>query len=200
VRALGRRAAVVRADVTREDEVEGMAGEVRAFVPALHVLVNGAGIYPTGSLETLTLEEWERVMAINVGGPFLVTRAVLPLLRAAGGGARVLGIGSVMARRGAAGMLHYATSKAALEGFTRALARELAPDGITANVVVPSMVRTGTVERLYPGEEGPSIAEQLVPGFQEPDDVVPLLVWLASAESGWTTGQTILCEGGRHFV
>jgi 3-oxoacyl-[acyl-carrier protein] reductase len=200
VRGLGRRAAVVQADVTREDEVERMAGQVRDFAPALHVLLNGAGIYPTGSLETLTLDEWERVMAVNVRGPFLVTRALLPLLRAAGGGARVLGLGSVMARRGVGGMLHYATSKAALEGFTRALARELAPDGITANVVVPSMVRTETAETLYPGEEVPVIAEQLVPRYQEPDDLVPLLCFLASPASEWTTGQTILAEGGRHFV
>src|SRR3954469_464589 len=190
VRNLGRRAAVVRADVTREDEVALMAAEVAEFAPALHVLLNGAGVYPTGTLETLTLDEWEHVMAVNVRGPFLVTRALLPLLRAAGGGARVLGLGSVMARRGVAGMLHYATSKAALEGFTRALARELAPDGITANVVVPSMVRTETAETLYPGEEVPVIAEQLVPRYQEPDEIVPLLVFLASAASDWTTGQT----------
>jgi 3-oxoacyl-[acyl-carrier protein] reductase len=198
-RALGRRALVVQADVTDEAEVARMLDEVRAFAPALHVLLNNAGVYPAGSLETLTLEEWERVLAINVRGPFLVTRAALPLLRAAGGGARVINVGSVMDLRGVAGMLHYVTSKAAVAGFTRALARELAPDGITANVVVPSMVRTETSETLYPGAEDAVVAEQLVPRLQEPDDLVGLFVYLASPASEWTTGQTILAEGGRHF-
>lgn len=200
VRALGRRALVVQADVTDEACVAAMLEQVADFAPTLHVLLNNAGVYPAGSIETLTLAEWERVLAVNVRGPFLVTRAALPLLKAAGGGARIVSIGSVMNRRGVAGMLHYITSKAALEGFTRALAAEVAPYGITANVVVPSMVRTGTAERDYPGAEVPVIADQLIPRYQEPEDLVGLLVFLASPASEWTTGQTILADGGRVFA
>lgn len=194
----GGRATAVRADVTDEAEVEAMMEEVAAFVrPAgLHVLFNNAGVYPSGSLETLSIEEWDRVMAINARGPFLCTRAALPLLKAAAD-ARVINIGTVMAYRGTPDMLHYISSKSALIGFTHGLARELALYGITVNCVVPSMVQTATAERDYPGAEAAVIAEQAIQRYQQPEDVVGLLVFLASPASGFTTGQTILADGGR---
>ena len=129
-----------------------MAEAVSAFVGdrGLHVLFNNAGVYPPGSLESLSAEEWDRVFAVNARGPFLVTQAVLPLLTAAED-ARVINIGTVMAYRGAPGNLHYAAAKASLIGFTRVLARELAPRGITVNMIVPSMVETETAETRLPG-------------------------------------------------
>jgi len=197
----GRRAAVVQADITNVGEVETMMGDVAEFVGdgGLHVLFNNAGVYPRGSLESLSVEEWDRVMAINARGPFLCTRAGLPLLKAASE-ARVINIGTVMAYRGIPGMLHYIASKSAVIGFTRVLARELAPDGITVNCVSPSMVQTETAERDYGGDEVSVIAEQAIQRYQQPEDLVGLLVFLASESSGFVTGQTILADGGRIFL
>jgi 3-oxoacyl-[acyl-carrier protein] reductase len=195
VRALGRRADTVQADVTRAEEVRQML----AAQDALHVLFNNAGVYPPGTLDSLTEEEWDEVFAVNARGPFLVTQAALPLLAAADE-ARVINIGTVMAYRGAPGNLHYVAAKASLIGLTRVLARELAPRGITVNMVVPSMVETETAERDYPGISDGVVADQAIRRYEQPEDLVGLLVFLASCESAFVTGQTILIEGGRTFL
>jgi len=198
IRSLGRRATTVQADVTSAVEVERMMAGVAGFARpgGLHVLFNNAGVYPSGSLESVEVEEWDRVMAINARGPFLCTRSALPLLKQAGD-ARVINIGTVLTYRGTPGMLHYIASKSALIGLTHGLARELAPHGITVNCVVPSMVQTETAERDYAGDEAEAVAEQAIQRYQQPEDIVGLLVFLASPGSGFVTGQTILADGGR---
>ena len=198
IRALGGRAETVQADVTNAAEVERMMGDVAEFVGpgGLHVLFNNAGVYPPGSLESLDVDEWDGVFAINTRGPFLCSRYALPLLKAAAD-ARIINIGTVMTYRGTPGMLHYISSKSALIGFTHALARELAPHGINVNCVVPSMVHTETAERDYGGVEAMVIPEQAIQRYQEPEDLVGLLVFLASPASGFITGQTIVADGGR---
>jgi len=201
IRSLGRRAMTVQADVTRVGEVRRMLSEVREFTgdAGLHVLFNNAGVYPPGTLESLTVEEWDRVFDVNARGPFLVTQAALPLLTAADE-ARVINIGTIMAYRGGPGNLHYAAAKSSLIGFTRVLARELAPRGITVNMVVPSMVGTETAETDYPGISEGIVADQTIRRYQQPEDLIGLLVFLASRESAFTTGQTILADGGRSFL
>jgi 3-oxoacyl-[acyl-carrier protein] reductase len=201
IRSLGRRAISVQADITSGADVARMVEEVGEFVGAggLHVLFNNAGIYPPGTLESLTVDEWDRVFAVNARGPFLVTKAALPLLEAADD-ARVINIGTIMAYRGGPGNLHYAAAKSSLTGFTRVLARELAPRGITVNIVVPSMVETETAERDYPGVSDAIVADQAVRRYQQPEDLVGLLCFLASRESAFTTGQTIMADGGRAFL
>jgi len=195
IRALGRRAETVQADVTRGDEVRRML----AAQERLDVLFNNAGVYPPGTLESLTEEEWDEVFAVNARGPFLVTQAALPLLAAADE-ARVINIGTVMAYRGAPGNLHYVAAKASLIGLTRVLARELAPHGITVNMIVPRMVETETAERDYPGISDGVVADQAILRYEQPEDLIGLLVFLASRESAFVTGQTILIEGGRTFL
>jgi NAD(P)-dependent dehydrogenase (short-subunit alcohol dehydrogenase family) len=199
---LGGRAACVQADVTRPREVESMLAEVESFAgePGLHLLFNNAGVYPPGSLEDLTVEEWDHVIAVNVRGPFLCTKAALPLLRQAAmttGRARVINIGSVMPYLGLPGFIHYSTAKSALTGFTHSLARELAPDGITVNCVVPSMVATETATEGNPGWEEWVLAQQAVKRVQQPEDLGGTLLFLASDASDFMTGQTIVVDGGR---
>ena len=162
------------------------------------MLVNNAGIYPPGSIESLTAEEWDRVFAVNARAPFLVTQAALPLLRRAGN-ARVINVGTVMFHRGVPGSLHYVASKGAVLGLTHSLARELGPDGITVNCLVPSMVDTDTANELGI-EVAAIVAEQVVPEYQKPDDLVGAILWLASPASRFTTGQTVMAEGGRIFL
>jgi NAD(P)-dependent dehydrogenase (short-subunit alcohol dehydrogenase family) len=195
IRTLGGRAQTAQADVTNPKDVRRML----AGVDELHVLFNNAGIYPPGTLESLTVEEWDAVFAVNARGPFLVTQAALPLLTAADE-ARVINIGTIMAHRGGPGNLHYAAAKSSLIGLTRVLARELAPRGVTVNMIVPSMVGTETAERDYPGISDAIVADQAIRRYEQPEDLVGLLVFLASRESAFVTGQTILIEGGRTFL
>jgi 3-oxoacyl-[acyl-carrier protein] reductase len=175
-----------------------MMDEVAEFVGerGLAVLFNNAGIYPEGSLETLSVEEWDRVVAVNVRGPFLCSRAALPLLKRAAG-ARIINVGSVMPFLGVPGMLHYATSKAAIVGFTHCLARELAEYGINVNCVVPSMVATRTALTDYPGAEEWAISQQAIKRYQQPEDLLGALLFLATPASDFMTGQTVVVDGGR---
>jgi 3-oxoacyl-[acyl-carrier protein] reductase len=198
IRGQGRRALAVAADVTAVESVDRLMEAVSDFVGpvGLSILFNNAGVYPAGSLETLAVDAWDRVIAINVRGPFLCCRAALPLLKRAGG-ARIINIGSVLSSLGAVGMLHYATSKAAITGFTRSLARELADDGINVNCIVPSMVATDTALTDYPGVEEWAISQQAIRRYQEPADLIGGLVFLASSASDFMTGQTLVIDGGR---
>ena len=201
IEGLGGRAIAVGADLTRPEEIGPMVAEVDAFAgeSGLGVLVNNAGVYPPGTIETLTVEEWDRVFALNSRAPFLVTQAALPLLRRAGA-ARVINIGTVMFHRGAPTSLHYVASKGAVMGFTHSLARALGPEGITVNCLVPSIVGTDTVNRTHAASVPVVVAEQSVPHYQQPDDLVGAILWLASPASAFTTGQTIMADGGRIFL
>jgi 3-oxoacyl-[acyl-carrier protein] reductase len=200
IEAGGGRAAAFGADLSRPELIEPLLAEVGEFAGerGLGVLVNNAGIYPSGSIESLTLEEWDHVFAVNARAPFLVTQAALPLLRRAGN-ARVINVGTVMFHRGAPGSLHYVASKGAVLGLTRSLARELGPDGITVNCLVPSMVDTDTANSLGT-EVAAIVSEQVVKEYQQPDDLVGAILWLASPASRFTTGQTVMAEGGRIFL
>jgi 3-oxoacyl-[acyl-carrier protein] reductase len=197
------RAARFQADVTQEDEVDRMMAAVDEFAgdSGLHLLFNNAGIYPPGSLEDVSVEDWDRVIAVNVRGPFLCTKAALPLLRRAAstsGRARIVNIGSVMPYLGIPGFVHYATAKAALSGFTHSLARELAPDGITVNCIVPSQVATETAHATAgPGWEPGILTQQAVQRIQQPEDLLGTLLFLASPASDFVTGQTVVLDGGR---
>jgi NAD(P)-dependent dehydrogenase (short-subunit alcohol dehydrogenase family) len=195
----GHRAAAFGADLARPELIAPLLAEVAEFAEgALGVLVNNAGIYPPGSIESLTAEEWDRVFALNARAPFLVTQAALPLLRRAGD-ARVINVGTVMFHRGAPGALHYVASKGAVMGLTHALARELGPDGIAVNCLVPSMVGTDTANS-FGADVAAVVAEQVVQEYQQPDDLVGAILWLASRASRFTTGQTVMAEGGRIFL
>jgi 3-oxoacyl-[acyl-carrier protein] reductase len=198
IRAAGGRAVAVQADVTDATEVERMLAEVAEFAGdgGLHVLFNNAGIYPPASFEDVSVEDWDRVIAVNVRGPFLCTKAALPLLKQARR-ARIINIGSVIPFHGIEGFIHYSTAKAALAGFTHSLARELGKHGITVNCIVPSMVATETANSGWPGWEEGILAQQAVKRVQQPEDLLGALVFLASDASELMTGQTIIVDGGR---
>lgn len=192
-------ATTVQADLANRAEVSKMMGEVEKFAGprGLGLLFNNAGIYPSRELDMIDQADWDRVMAINVRGPFFCVQEALPLLKAAGW-ARVINIGSNAVFRGTRGMLHYVTSRSAMNGFTRALARELAPFSVTVNCIVPSVVLTPTAREMYTAEESAAlVAQQAVPRPQTPEDLAGTLLFLASEGSAFITGQTIMVDGGR---
>lgn len=187
----------VTADVTDPDSVEVGIAEVVAKFGALHVVVNNAGVYPPIPFADTTLADWQRIMRINLDGPFLVTRAALPHLRTAGWG-RVVNIVSAVVFLGPPELVAYTTSKAGLVGFTRALASELGPDNITVNAIAPGLTRTATAARSTGADGGFERVRDLqcVPRTEEPEDLTSTLLYVCDRGSGFLTGQTINVDGG----
>lgn len=165
------------------------------------MLVNNAGIARAADLVDTTTEEWDRVLAVDLRGPFLAARATCPYMLEAGWG-RVVTISSVSAY-GDPGRVSYASSKAGLHGFTRTLALELGPRGITSNAIAPGFISTAmtaaTARRLgHAPAEHERLAAQAIPVGRvgRPEDVAHAAAFLASAEAGFINGQVLHVAGG----
>jgi NAD(P)-dependent dehydrogenase (short-subunit alcohol dehydrogenase family) len=187
----------VTVDVTDPAAVTAAVDKIAEHHAGLHIVVNNAGIYPSIAFEDTTLDDWRRIMRLNLEGPFLVTQAALPHLRAAGWG-RVVNIVSAVVFLGPPDMVAYTTSKAGLVGFTRALASAVGHEGITVNAIAPGLTRTRTAERTVGADGGFDRvrALQVVPDVEEPRDLVSTLLYVCDEGSGFLTGQTINVDGG----
>jgi 3-oxoacyl-[acyl-carrier protein] reductase len=197
IEAAGNELLPVRCDVRDEESVDAAVAEVVKEFGALHVVVNNAGIYPPIPFEQTKLADWQRIMRVNLDGPFLVTKAALPHLRSAGWG-RIVNIVSAVVFLGPPELVAYTTSKAGLVGFTRALATELGPANITVNAIAPGLTRTATAARTTGAEGGFERVRNLqcVPRIEEPEDLVSTLLYVCDRGSGFLTGQTINVDGG----
>jgi NAD(P)-dependent dehydrogenase (short-subunit alcohol dehydrogenase family) len=187
----------VRADVTDPSAVAAAVDEVVTCFGGLHIVVNNAGIYPAIPFEDTTLDDWRRVMRLNLEAPFVLTQAALPHLRAAGWG-RIVNITSAVVFLGPPDMVAYTTSKAGLVGFTRALASAVGGDGVTVNAIAPGLTRTATAARTVGADGGFDRvrALQVVPAVEEPKDLVSTLLYVCDEGSGFLTGQTLNVDGG----
>jgi NAD(P)-dependent dehydrogenase (short-subunit alcohol dehydrogenase family) len=176
---------------------------VEAALGAVSVLVNNAALFvslPLVGWEEIDIELWDRVMGVNLRGPFVCAKRVLPGMYRGGGG-RIINISSATAHMGGYRRLHYATSKAGLIGFTRALAREVGAANITVNAVAPGSTQSEGVLEQYPTAVlEAAIARRAIPRAEVPDDLVGTVLFLASDEAGFITGQTIVVDGGHVFV
>ena len=191
----------VQLDTGSWESVEAGVRTVEAALGRVDVLVNNAAAY--GDLTRapfweLPIEEWDRVMAANLRGPMLAARAVAPGMRARGCG-RIINIVSATFWSGSANWAHYVASKGGLIGLTRVMAKELGPDGICVNAVAPGFTLTESSLDLMPGAETYGVDRGCLKRAQQPEDVVGLVAFLASDESGFITGQTIIVDGGRQF-
>ncbi|MFC6937502.1 SDR family NAD(P)-dependent oxidoreductase [Actinomadura yumaensis] len=187
----------MRADVTDPDEVDAAVEEVVARFGALHIVVNNAGVYPPLEFEKTTLDDWRRIMRVNLDGPFLVSRSALPHLKEAGWG-RIVNIVSAVVFLGPPDLVAYTTSKSGLVGFTRALASATGGYGITVNAISPGLVRTATAARTTGADGGFERVRdmQVVRAVEEPGDLVSTLLYVCDEGSGFLTGQTINVDGG----
>jgi NAD(P)-dependent dehydrogenase (short-subunit alcohol dehydrogenase family) len=194
----------VQVDVADEAAVERMVGEVVERCGGVDVLVNNAGLYASLAMRPFTeipLEEWRRVMDVNVASMFLTCRAVVPRMRDRGGG-KIVNISSGTPFRGVPFLLHYVTSKGAIVAFTRALAKELGKDGIHVNCVAPGFtMSTGVQEHpeVVQALRDVSVSARTIQRDQVPEDVAGAVVFLCTPAAGFVTGQTIVIDGGQTF-
>jgi NAD(P)-dependent dehydrogenase (short-subunit alcohol dehydrogenase family) len=191
-------------DVADEGAVQRLADETVERCGRIDVLVNNAGLYASLAMRPFTeipLEEWRRVMDVNVASMFLTCRAVVPAMRAQGGG-KIVNISSGTPFRGVPFLLHYVTSKGAIVAFTRALAKELGKDRILVNCVAPGFTMSDGVKEhpeVIEKLRDVSVAARTIQRDQEPEDVVGAVVYFASPASDFVTGQTIVIDGGQYF-
>jgi NAD(P)-dependent dehydrogenase (short-subunit alcohol dehydrogenase family) len=191
-------------DVADEGDVERMVAETLERCGGLDVLVNNAGLYASLEMrpfDAIPLDEWRRVMDVNVASMFLTCRAVVPVMRERGGGS-IVNISSGTPFRGVPFLLHYVTSKGAIVAFTRALAKELGSDGVRVNCVAPGFTMSDGVKEhpeVIEKLRDVSVAARTIQRDQEPDDVGGAVVYLAGPASSFVTGQTIVIDGGQYF-
>ncbi len=197
IAASGGRAIALCADVSDRAGVAAMVGEAVAWNRRIDAVVNNAGILIPGTVEALPEEHWDAVMDVNAKGTFLVVQALLPHMRARGYG-RIINIASIGGKHGAPEQAHYSASKAAIMGFTRVLAQEVGPFGITANCVCPGIIVTdmGRTNLEDPTVAGRWIANTALRRLGQPEDVVGPACFLASDASAFVTGQSLNVCGG----
>ena len=196
----GRAAEPHEVDVT---DASGIGAAVRKVLDAhgrIDVLVNNAGIYPHTPFEELAFEEWRRVLSTNLDSVFLVTSAVYPSMRERGYG-RIVNISTAAFHIGYPELTPYLSSKGGIIGFTRSLAAEAGPHGITVNAITPGMIETeGTEEEDPEGELFEEIgADQAIKRRGRPEDIAETIAYLASPAAGFITGQTINVDGGHRM-
>jgi NAD(P)-dependent dehydrogenase (short-subunit alcohol dehydrogenase family) len=194
----------IRADVSSEEDVVRMVSHALERNGRIDILVNNAGLYASLEMRAFTeipLEEWNRVMEVNVASMFLACRAVVPVMRDQGGG-KIVNISSGTPFRGVPFLLHYVTSKGAIVAFTRALAKELGKDGIHVNCVAPGFTMSNGVKshpEVIEKLRDVSVASRTIQRDQLPEDVVGAVVFLCTPAADFVTGQTMVIDGGQYF-
>lgn len=199
IRQAGGEALAVTTDVADEASIKDMIAAVDRDCGRIDVLVNNAGIFSTLEMrpfDQIPLDEWERVLRVNLTGPFLCARAVLPAMRRARWG-RIVNVASGAVRLGRPNYLHYIASKGALMSMSLSMARELGADGITVNAILPGATFT-EIERktVTPAQKERIVAMQCIPRPEVPQDLVGAVLFLASDAAAFVTGQSINLDGG----
>lgn len=200
--SIGAAALAAQVDVTSQESTNALAALAADRLGGIDVLVNNAAIY--AGLERKGFEQideavWDRVMAVNVKGPWQMTRAVAPHLRAAGGGA-VINVSSATVMSGSPEWLHYVSSKGAVIAMTRALARELGDDRVTVNALAPGFTLTEASLGLMENAASYGVTRGAIKRAAGSDDMVGAALFLASPLASFITGQTLVIDGGRQFL
>jgi 3-oxoacyl-[acyl-carrier protein] reductase len=195
IEAAGGRAFAHLADVSDEAAVEAMAAAAMARYGRIDVLVNNAAIRDVAPIDSIDFAAWRRVTSIILDGAFLCTKACLPALRASGAGT-IVNIGGMSGHTGAAGRPHVVAAKLGLVGLTRALAHDLAKDGVTVNCVVPGLIET---KRTASSGKSPHLHETLLGHRGNPDDIAGVVRFLAGPRGRYVTGQEWHVNGGAYL-
>jgi NAD(P)-dependent dehydrogenase (short-subunit alcohol dehydrogenase family) len=200
ITAAGGKAIALKVDVSREEDTTRMAAEAVQAFGRIDILVNNAAIFiniERHPFYEISVEEWDRVSAVNIKGPFLCAKAVFTQMKQQRSG-KIINISSSTVFAGTPLFLHYVASKAALVGMTRALAREVGEYGICVNAIAPGLVQ-------HEGQTAPKeftvfqLKARSLKRLETPEDLLGVLVYLASPDSDFVTGQTLLVDGGSIF-
>ncbi len=196
-------ALALKTDVSRWPSVQAMAQRTIERFGRIDILVNNAAMFAKVPMSAVppwevSEAEWDRLMSVNLKGPFLCTKAVLPQMRQQGKG-KIINISSGTAFWGQPIYLHYVTSKAGIVGMTRSLARAVGTSGINVNCIAPGGVVTETLQedKAFMGRQQPAIDARCIKRLEYPEDLVGAVIFLASEESDFVTGQTLVVDGGR---
>ncbi len=193
----GGRAIACIGDASSAAGIQSALDRTRTELGPVTILVNNAGITGFCPIQDITEDAWDRMMRINLKGPFLCTQAILPDMQAAGWG-RIVNISSSSAQTGSPRMTHYAASKGGVIGFTKALAMELAPLGITVNNIPPGFVDTPML-RAAPINVESTTAASPMKRIGRPEDIAAACAYLVSDGAGYVTGHTLSVNGGRYL-
>jgi len=195
VDVIGGSAKAYACDVSDSASVEALFDAIVKDLGTPAVLVNNAGITRDTLILRMKEEDWDRVVSVNLKGAFLTTKAVSRLMMKARYG-RIVNIGSIIGSTGAAGQANYAAAKAGLEGLSKSVAKEFGSRGITCNVVAPGFIETDMTDAL-PAEMKESVVKTAPAGrLGAPADIAAAVLFLASEEAGYVTGQTLTVDGG----
>ena len=197
----GSQAVALKVDVTDIASTEAMAAEAAEFGGGrIDVVVNNAAIYATvtrSPFEEIDPAEWDLVMGVNLKGPWLVTRAASPYL---GEGGRVINLSSATIYSGSEQWAHYVASKGGVVALTRVLAKELGKRGVTVNAIAPGFTLTEASYGLMENAATYGVDRGAIKRASQPEDIVGAALFLASPDSSYMTGQTLVVDGGRQFI
>jgi len=194
----GGRAAIFQADVSDVDAVNAMVEAVREKFGPVSILVNNAGINRDKSFSKLTHEQWDEVLSMNLSGAFNVTKAVMPDMLEQKWG-RIVNVSSIVGQRGNFGQANYAAAKAGLIGFTKTVALETARKGVTANAIAPGFIDTDMMASVPEDVLAKICATIPVARMGKPEEIAPIVVFLASDQAAYITGQVIAANGGLYM-
>ena len=197
----GAEAVPVTADVSVEESAQAMARAAVEAFGTVDVLVNNAAIYAgleRRPFDEIEVADWDRVMAVNLRGPWLCAKACAAALR--DGGGAIVNVASATVMSGSPLWAHYVASKSALIGLSRVMARELGDDGVRVNALAPGFTLTEASRDLIPDAGSYGVARGAIKRSLQPEDIVGTAVFLASEASAMITGQTFIVDGGRQFL
>ncbi len=201
IKAMGRNAVAVKADVSSRAEVEHMMSAAKDAFGRLDILVNNAGFTRPSMLHKMSEEDWDAVIDAHLKGPFLCIQAATPYFKDAGYG-KIINVSSVAGLVGTVGQVNYSAAKGGIISFTKSVARELARYNVCANVISLGIVETDMTEKIRSDEKLRDVYMNriLLKKFATAEDISPAFVFLASSESDYITGQLLSVDGGYGMI
>lgn len=192
----GGEAVSFQADVSQKDQVDSLLDFIGSTFGGVDILINNAGIHQHLTIDQLSLEDWDKVMTVNMDSAFLLTKGVLPYMKEKGWG-RIVNMSSLSGFAGTTVECHYAASKAGLIGLTKATALEVASYGITVNAISPGSIETDMLDLKSEEDRRRRVAPIPVGRIGQPEDIAHAVLFLVSPKASFVTGETIHVNGGQ---